>query len=372
MNDQSPCEDEELKSSISQGFSGSSMDGGQQAAIGNNIFQHQDNRAYVTNNYISSSPYPKLEDTDFQKPLTRWGRVGNYIGVALFLLLTFISWIVFGLGTNFPFPYQQVVDLFFSCFNGKVEEKSNSFQKNLQYEHISLKSVEELNRFLVQADLYIGILERLISNGGESDDRLARTIEALKNKKYRIQSKLETLQEEKYQKVIQRLDKFSLSAFSKLLRGESEIDKIARVLEEVTQRIKSNETPQSLYQDTLKWLLEESLNTQKLTPHRLGIIYRIQNLIVELEKKELKKLPSPILRYLDGDYIGNISDLKNKFHSQRTCHYWRSLAFDYMLCDELNKEIISSFDDSPFVARGMQLCELCQSDVNNAALTYFN
>ena len=365
MNGQNPPDDnEELKSYISQD-SNSSMDGGQQACIGNNNSQRQDNRTYVTQKtiYNFASPYLNLENTDFQKPLNIWGRVKDYVGVILFLFLTLISWFFYGLGSGFPFPYQQGVDLFLSCFNGEVVQKTNNFQKNFQSEHISSKSVRDLNQILVQADLYLGVLEKLIPNGGESDDRVAKTIEALKDKKTRIQVKLEPIQEKQYQEVIRSLDRFSISRISKLFRGEVEIYKIERVLEEITGRIKCNETPQSLYQDTLRWLLEESLNIQKITPYRLGIIYRIQNLIVELEKKELKKLPSPILRYLDGEYIGNTSNPESKFHSQKKCQHWRALAFEYMLYDELNREIISSSDDLPFVSRGMQPCEFCDPDV---------
>ena len=360
MNEQNlPDDDNDSTSEISQDTHGY-MSGGQQACIGDNNSLTQDNRISVNIIYNPASPYLKLEKSDFQKPLTLWGRIKNYFGVLLFLISTLISWVLCGLGAGFPFPYQQCINLLFSCFNGKIAEEVNNFQKNLQYEHISSKSVQELNQIFVQADLYLGILKRLASNGGECDDRLAKTIEALKNKKSRIKDKLDPQQTREYQKVLQKIDKFSNLLNS--LRNEDEVQKIERVLENVTCRIKLNETPQSLYQDTLTWLLEESLNTQKITPYQLGVIYRIQNLIIEIEKKESKKLPFTILRYLDGNYIGNVSNSDNRYHSQKRCQYWKALAFDYMLKEDSDRRIISSTDELPFVSRGMQLCEICHPD----------
>jgi hypothetical protein len=35
------------------------------------------------------------------------------------VFLTLISWIIYGLGDGFPFPYEQGINLFLSCFNGK-------------------------------------------------------------------------------------------------------------------------------------------------------------------------------------------------------------------------------------------------------------
>jgi hypothetical protein len=347
---------EEFKSRISQ-ESNAPMHGGMQVCDGNNNYLSQDNSTHI-HIHRFDSPYLKLKNDDFTTPLHLLGRVQNYIGVILFLLSTLFSWTFFGLGAGFPFPYQQGVDLFMSCFNGKIVEKINSFQKDFQYEGVSSKSVEDLNHILFQANLYLGILERLDPNGGEADDRLAKTIEALKSKKDKIKSVLEPKQKRKYQKVIHHLN--NATSFLKSFRGDIEIEKIERALEEVTKRIKSNDVSQSLYKNTITWLLEESLDAQKIRPYRLGVMYRVQNLIRELENQDMKN--SPFRRYLNGDYLGNISKLESKYHSQKKCQHWKALAFVYMLDENPDREIISATDSSPFVLRRMEPCEFCHPE----------
>ena len=173
---QSPLDSEQPSESLQPKITQSSTGalGGQQAAYGNNNFQHQDNRQ--THIY-----YLDLQDKDLE-PLSIWGKILSYFKVFVFIVTTLIFWVFFGLFTSFPFPYGQAIDLMLCCFKGTVASKVNRLQKRLQSEDINSQSIQRLNKLDFQARLHLGVLEHLGANDAESHERLAKTIETLNNR----------------------------------------------------------------------------------------------------------------------------------------------------------------------------------------------
>lgn len=256
--------------------SDSHMNGGQQANIGNNNNLTQDNS--VTNIYIGYNrlnyQYLELKDSDFSKKLNFLSKFKNYLGVVFFLIITLFFWVFFGPLSGFPFPYIDAINLFFSCFNGKLISQVNASQKDFQNENFFSKPIDEINQLRFQADLYLGILERLSSNGGDCDDRLARTIEAIKSKREQIQCEAEPKQLEKYKQVIEKLEK-ALN-FLHLDQSDNEFKSIEKKLDDTIRWTQTNQPSENVVDEVLNYLLEKSLSSEngKINPSRLGLIYQ--------------------------------------------------------------------------------------------------
>ena len=270
---------------IDQHSSGDSR-GGQQAAIGNNINQSQDNSTNYNYNFHSGY-YPELQDKDLE-PLSFQGKILSYFGVFIVLVLTLIFWFFFGLFINFPFPYHQAIKLIFSCFRGNVGSKVNKLQKQLQLENIDSQSIEKLNEIDFQARLYLRTLEHLGADKTESHERLAKTIEALKRKRSRLQDEIKPRQSKKYRTVTRVQDFFESMTLS---QTEKDFIQIETILNEVAWSIKNNYPSETIIQDTINKISRETTQrADKISPSKIGILYRIEALLYEVSAKEISNL----------------------------------------------------------------------------------
>ena len=264
-NSSSPSPDQsQIKQSLDGDFSGA-----QQAIVGDSNNQTlNDYRKYV---FKFDSPYPELQDSDFLKPLVFPGNILNYSGVILFLITTLASWIIFGGFPKFPFPYWEVVDLVSCCFKGDIASKINNSQRKFQLENQSSKSLEDLNCSEIQASVYLGILERLRSNGIESHERIAKTIEVLKYRRKCLCELIQPIQSDKYKRVKDKLDRINLSVV------EKDLKEIESIIDDVTQLVVKSQLSDHVIEDTVDWLSKKILrgSAEKISPSRLGIIYRI-------------------------------------------------------------------------------------------------
>ena len=257
--------------------------GAKQAIYGDSNSQTiNDNRKFTFN---FTSPYPDLRDSDFPKPLTFPFNVFNYVGVIFFLVATLASWIMFGGFSKFPFPYWEVIDLISCCFKGNIASAVNNSQLKFQLEHVSSRSLEDLNRSEIQASVYLGILERLGSNSIESNERIAKTIEVLKSRRRRISEAIQPIQTDKYKRVKDRLEYISLSVVDR------DLERIEKIIDDVTQLVVKSQLSDHVMEDTADWLSRKVLKgSEKISPSRLGVLYRIQHLIKEISSKQISKL----------------------------------------------------------------------------------
>lgn len=286
---------------IDQRSSGNSV-GGQQAANGDGNFQYQDNR--TTNIYLD------LQDEDLE-PLSLWGKIISYFKVFIFLVIILIFWVFFGIFTSFPFPYGQAIDLIFCCFKGTVASKVNRLQKRLQSENIDSRSVQKLNNFDFQVRLHLGVLKHLGANKAESHERLAKTIESLKQKKSELQDELKPRQPKKYRIVTRFQDFFESITLSS---AERDLIQIETILNEVTWAIRNNYPSETIVQDTIDRLSRETTRrADKISPFRIGVLYRIEALLREVSDKEISNLGESELNELNKKIISGLKEEKDTF-----------------------------------------------------------
>lgn len=302
MSESSP-NPEYSQSKINQRSSGQSQ-GGQQAAVGNNNRQFQDNS--TTNHFHRHEyVYPNLLDEDLE-PLTSRGKVLNYLGVFVFLVLTLVFWLFFGLFVSFPFPFHQIVELIGSCFKGKLASKTNNLQKQLQLESISNRPVEKLNEIDFQARLYLRILEKLGGDKAGSHERIAKTIEVLKRKRFALRNEIEPHQPRKY-KVVSKAQDF-LESFA-LDQAEKDFEKIETVLAEVAWSERKTKPSSKATQNIIAELSEKvAQEANEISPKRLGLLYRVENLLNEMLYNETSHLQENSLNRPDREFIKRLKE----------------------------------------------------------------
>lgn len=288
---------------IDQRSSGNSV-GGQQAASGDGNFQYQDNS--TTNNI-----YLDLQDEDLE-PLSLWGKVLTYFKVFIFLVIILIFWVFFGIFTNFPFPYGQAIDLMLCCFKGTVASKVNRLQKRLQQsENIGSQPIQKLNNCDFQVRLYLGIFKYLGVDKAESHERLAKTIESLKQKKSELQDEIKPRQPKKYQIVTRIQDFFE---FINLSGAERDLIQIESILNEVTWAIRTNYPSETIVQDTINRLSRKTTGrADKISPFRIGILYSIEALLREVSDKEISNLGESELNELNRKIRSDLKEQKDTF-----------------------------------------------------------
>lgn len=287
---------------IDQHSSGNSL-GGQQAAIGNNNNQFQDNSTNY-NNYTFYNYYGELQDEDLE-PLTLGGKILSYFGVFIALILTLIFWLFFGLFINFPFPFRQALELVASCFRGKVGSKANSLQKQLQLKDTDSLSIDKLNEIDFQARLYLEVLECLGTDKVKNNERLAKTIETLKQKRIILQDQIKPHQPKKYQTVSKAQDFFE----SFVLNQTEDLGQIETILVEVTSSIRNGYPSETIVQDALNKLSKEvTRKAGKISPNRLGLLYRIEALLHEVSAKEISNLEESELQNFNRKIISELRE----------------------------------------------------------------
>ena len=120
------------------------------------------------------------------------------------------------------------------------------------------------------------------------------------------------------------------------------------------------------------------------------MIYRIQDLIFELDKKrknlnlsnsllinlkdqQIRALEDDLEKYsnlgiqrdLEGQYIGDINNTNKKYHFRRdspdwNCPDWHSLVGKYILQPDLSESIFSKKNSDFFIDQGFTLCKNCE------------
>lgn len=286
--------------------SGGDSRGGQQAAIGDNINQSQDNSTHF--NIFNFFNYDELQDKDLE-PLSLQGKILSYFGVFVVLALTLVFWFFFGLFINFPFPYHQVIELIISCFRGNVGPKINRLQRELQSKSIDSESIKELTEIDFQARLYLLVLERLGADKAESHERLAKTIEVLRQTRSRLQERIKPQQPKEYQAATRAQDFVESITLSQTAKDLIEIEAI---LNEVASSIRNDYPSETIIKDTIIRLSEKiTCRASRISPSRLGTLYRIQALLSEVADKNISNLEETELNDINRRIISDLQEQKN-------------------------------------------------------------
>ncbi|WP_143162108.1 hypothetical protein [Phormidesmis priestleyi] len=179
----------------------------------------------------------------------------------------------------------------------------------MQSEDINSQSIQRLNKLDFQAHLHLGVLEHLGANGTESHERLAKTIETLKQKKGKLQNEINPRQPRKY-RIVNRVQDFFDSIT--LSQPEKDLIQIESVIDEVILAVRSNYPSETIVQDTIYRLSQEiTRRADKTSPSRIGTLYRIEDLLRAVSEKEVSNLEESELENLNRKIISELKEEKS-------------------------------------------------------------
>ncbi len=233
-------------------------------------------------------------------------------------------WLLFGCLADYSFPFGQAIELILACFKGTVASKVNTLQQQLQNTEVvpnvgntqqvrrlsTLKQqVKKLNNLDSQAWLYEGVLGRIGSNPSVNHEKIAKTLEALEYKRNEILKELEPRRPQKYR---------ILSKFQNSVQGilDSQDEKDYRQLQKIVTNLilftKSKKPSQIILSEIITKLSSEiSRNNKKISPSRLRIAYRIDELMRVVSEKLI--LDSNSSR-TDGNYQLIVDELRSRIN----------------------------------------------------------
>ncbi|MGD1701908.1 hypothetical protein [Dapis sp. BLCC M229] len=223
-----------------------------------------------------------------------------------------IFWALFGWLAEYSFPFGESIQLLLSCFHGTVSNKVNKLQKQLQdTEFISQinnkEQIKKLNNLDFQAWLYIEVLDKLGKNEAECHKKITKTIEILKQKKAEILEELEPRRPKNY-RLFKRIHNFFQDG--NLTRTEKELNRIDKILNDLVCAAKKSSPSPDIIQDLLNDLyLAISQNAENIHPKKIGLLYKVGELLNLISKKEISRLDR---QELDNYYESTIKELKSQ------------------------------------------------------------
>jgi uncharacterized coiled-coil DUF342 family protein len=204
--------------------------------------------------------------------------------------------------------------LILSCFRGTVAAKANNLQKQLQRtEFVSQldnqQQIQKLNNLDAQAWLYIGILERLSTNKAGSNIRIAKTIEALKQKKSEVLDELEPRRPEKY-RTLARVQKF-LETIT-LSKAQKDFIEIEEIINRLIWTVKNSQPSETIIQGLIERLSIETVRkSDRISPDRLRLMYKIAELMNDISMKEISQFSNSQLEDINKSIINELNTQKN-------------------------------------------------------------
>ncbi len=229
-------------------------------------------------------------------------------------MLVLALWVLFGWLADYSFPYGQVIELILSCFRGTVAAKVNNLQKQLQRTEVvsqldNQQQIQKLNNFDAQAWLYIGILERLSTNKAGSNIRIAKTIEALKQKKSEVLDELEPRRPKKY-RTLARVQNFLETITSS--KAQKDFIQIEEIINRLIWMVKSSQPSETIIQDLIERLSIEAVRkADRISPDRLRLMYKLAELINDISMKQLSQFSNSQLEDINTNIINEINKQKN-------------------------------------------------------------
>ena len=236
----------------------------------------------------------------------------------LFLVSAIIFWFLFGWFADFSFPYQQAIQLVLCCFKGNIGAKVNRLQKKLQTENIPQSNnqdkFKQLNNLDSQAWLYIEILNQLGTKQSESQERIAKAIEALKYKKVKIENELENCKSVKY-RYFYKVQEFV--KFITLTQAEKDLVKIESIINNLNSYTTSSHPSENVIQNIITHLSSEaSNNLNQISPKRIGLIYKLEELLRLISQKDVSHFNESELAQFNKDKITDLELERDIYHRE--------------------------------------------------------
>lgn len=171
------------------------------------------------------------------------------------------------------------------------------------------QQVKKLNNLDSQAWLYEGVLGRIGSDPSVNHEKIAKTLEALEYKRNEILKELEPKKTQKY-RVLSRIQ----SSVRDILDSQDEKDykQLQKIVNNLILFTKSKQPSQIILSEIITKLVSEiSQNNKQISPSRLRIAYKIEELMRVLSKKLI--LDSNSSR-TDGNYQLIVNELQSRIN----------------------------------------------------------
>lgn len=230
----------------------------------------------------------------------------------MFLMCALFFWFLSGWLADYSFPFGQALDLMLACFKGTISAKINSLQQQLQRTDVvpqpnNKKQVQKLNNLESQAWLYEGILERLGTDPSANHERIARTLEALEYKRSEILQELEPRRPRSYRVLAEIQDSARVLLAS---QAEKDYEQLQKILTNLVLFTRSRQPSQIIISEAITKLASEIVqNTNKISPYRLRLAYKIDELMKVLSAKIILVSDS---YNTDSNYQSLVDELRNR------------------------------------------------------------
>lgn len=199
-----------------------------------------------------------------------------------------------------------------ACFTGTISAKVNSLQQQLQRTDVApqpnnKKQVQRLNKLESQAWLYEGILERLGGDPSANHEKIARTLEALEYKRSEILRELEPRRPRSYRVLAGIQDSARVLLAS---QAEKDYEQLQKILTNLVLFTRSRPTSQIILSEVINKLAAEiAQNTNRISPYRLRLAYRIDELMRILSEKLVLGSDGSIT---DRNYQSLVNELRSR------------------------------------------------------------
>ncbi|NER36577.1 MAG: hypothetical protein F6J93_21765 [Oscillatoria sp. SIO1A7] len=229
-------------------------------------------------------------------------------------------WLVFGWLADYSFPYGQVIELTLACFKGTIAAKINSLQKQIQRTDVvtqadNKRQVQKLNNLESRLWLYEGILDRLGADTSTNHESIAKTIEALEYKRNTIIRELEPRKPRRYRLFDRIQGSARLVLVSRAPRDYEHLDKIVTNL---TLFAKDRQPSQTIISEAIDKLAAEiKQNANQISPYRLRLAYKIDELMKTLSDKLALGYDSPKSESSDRSVIDDLQSRINVLEKER-------------------------------------------------------
>lgn len=228
------------------------------------------------------------------------------------MLFSVLFWVLFGWLADYSFPFGQALELFLSCFTGTVAAKINSLQQQLQRtdvipQHDNVQQVQKLNNLESQAWLYKGVLERLGGDPSVNHEKIAKTLEALEYKRSEILQELEPRRPRSY-RVLGEIQDYARDFLAS--QAEKDYEQLQKIVTNLILFTRSRQPSQIILSEAIaKLTLEIAQSSNQISPYRLRLAYKIDELLRVLSEKLVLNPNNP---KTDENY----QSLVNELHSR--------------------------------------------------------
>jgi hypothetical protein len=228
------------------------------------------------------------------------------------LIGTLLFWGASGWIAGYPFPIGQGFDLMRACFTGTIPTKVINLQKKLQNTDVvsqpdNSNQVKKLSILESEAWLYREILERLGSDPLADHKKVAKTIEALEYKRKEFLQELEPRRPANYRLLAEIQDSARELLAS---QAEKDFEQLQKIFTNLVIFARSRTPSQIILSEVTEKLIEEiAENSSKISPYRLRLAYRADELMRILSEKLILNASK---WQSNNSYQGIISELRSR------------------------------------------------------------